>query len=76
MMDLEKKLKLALSSREKMIQAKAPKTILDLCDHEVFLLKQAIAEKKDYLWVTKQLSKYEREYEREYWKARESQYEK
>jgi hypothetical protein len=71
-MDLEKKLKLAISSREKMIEASAPKMILDLCDYEVFLLKQAIVEERDYLWVSKQLS----DYEREYWKARESQYER
>lgn len=59
-MDLEKKLKLALSSREKMVEAKAPKLILDLCDYEVRLLRQAIVYERDYLWVSEQLARYER----------------
>lgn len=46
-MDLEKKLTQALSSREKMIEAKAPKIILDLCDYEVSLLKKAIVYERD-----------------------------
>lgn len=60
-MDLEKKLKLALSSKEKMVEAKAPKTILDLCEYEIRLLKYAIAQGKDYLWVSNQMSLYEKE---------------